>query len=94
MIAGVLAGALAAVPAAAQQAWSGLRGDEGGAGLRACVAQAEQQRTEAWTCVGGELTTKRADGPPRTTVVAVDFRDTTTTQPGVADGDVRVRADD
>lgn len=93
IVAGVLSGTLAAAPASAQQPWIGLQGNEG-AGLRACVAQVKQARSESWTCIGGELTTRGANGQSQTTIVANDFQDTTASAPGKADSDVTVQADD
>jgi hypothetical protein len=82
---------VAAAPASADTGWRTADPRTGdGAGLRACVAQAEKERPEAWSCLGGDLTTTARDTGGRPTVttrtVADDFRDTT--------GQVRPAADD
>ncbi|WP_257446707.1 hypothetical protein [Archangium lipolyticum] len=91
-----LAGVLMVTPvlqtslAAEVTTWRELESKHGGGpGLRACVAQAKEDRPEVWTCMGGELTTAQvgADGKAQVSsrMIAEDIQDTTRAQEGGAD---------
>lgn len=81
---------LAGVPshAAAAQRWQGLdKRYGGGSGIQACVAAAARARSQAWSCVGGELTSSTVDKNGKsvvhTTTVSDEFNDTTSASAGL-----------
>jgi hypothetical protein len=90
-----LAAALAAVTVTVPQAaatpppsdtapWRLLEpGDGTGAGMQACIAEANRIRPEAWTCMGGELTVS-ADNRGRSTDTAYVVAEDVTLSPAPA----------
>jgi len=81
---------VATTPAAADSGWRDAEPGTGdGAGLRACMAQAQQERPSAWFCLGGELTTTAQDPAGKvdvtTRTIIDDYRDTTSPVGPLAD---------